>query len=110
MFKTALDILPVQASAVSCERMFSSAKETCTLRRNLLSAPLMEVLQFLKQLYKQERLDFISHLVARPEDYSISEASDHAIKELLNVGKSEELLELLRNMDEGRAEAGATYS
>ena len=54
---------------------------------------------------------FTSHLVAQPEDYSISEASNHAIKELLNAGKSEELLELLRNMDESsyRAEAGATY-
>ena len=53
---------------------------------------------------------FTSHLVAWPEDYSILEASNHAIKELLNAGKSKELLELLRNMDEGRAEAGATYS
>ena len=70
----------------------------------------MEVLQFLKQLYKQERLNFTSHLIPQPEDYSISEASDHAIKELLNAGKSKELLELLRNMVEGRAEAGATYS
>ena len=70
----------------------------------------MEVLQFLKQLYKQEQLNFTSHLITWPEDYSISEASDHAIKELLNAGKSKELLELLRNMDEGRAEAGATYS
>ena len=70
----------------------------------------MEVLQFLKQLYKQEWLNFTSHLIPQPEDYSISEASDHAIKELLNAGKSKELLELLRNMDKGRAEAGATYS
>ena len=55
---------------------------------------------------------FTSHLVAQPEDYSILEASNHAIKELLNAGKSEELLELLRYMDESsyRAEAGATYS
>ena len=31
LFKVALNILPVQASAVPCERVFSSSKETCTL-------------------------------------------------------------------------------
>ena len=42
MFCVALDILPVQASAVSCERVFSSSKETCAMRRSCLSPVLME--------------------------------------------------------------------
>ncbi|KAH9180199.1 hypothetical protein EDB89DRAFT_1917779 [Lactarius sanguifluus] len=44
-----------ETSSVSCERNFSSSKETCTLRRNLLSSALLEVL---KHVYKQGRLDF----------------------------------------------------
>ena len=102
LFKVALDILPVQASSVPCERIFSSSKETCTLRRNLLSAALLEVLQVLKYLYKQERLDFMSQWMSCEEDYSIEHATETAINELISAGKSEELVDLLRSMDESR--------
>ena len=43
-----MDILPIPASAVPCERIFSSAKETTTARRNRISSDLMEALQMLK--------------------------------------------------------------
>jgi hypothetical protein len=43
-----MDILPVQASSVPCERVFSSSKETTTPRRNLLSPQVVEALQTLK--------------------------------------------------------------
>ena len=43
-----MDILPIQASAVPCERVFSSGKETMTARRNRISPELMEALQVLK--------------------------------------------------------------
>lgn len=100
MFNVALDILPVQASAVSCERMFSSSKETCTLRRNLLSPALLEVLQVLKHIFKEGRLDFTSHLIVTEEDYSIESVTETAINELVSLGETDELLELLRSMDE----------
>jgi hypothetical protein len=100
MFKVALDILPVQASAVSCERIFSSSKETCTMRRNLLSSALLEVLQVLKHVYKDGRLDFTSHLIVTEEDYSIESMTEAAINELISLGKTDELLDLLRSMDE----------
>ncbi|KAF9481066.1 hypothetical protein BDN70DRAFT_789769, partial [Pholiota conissans] len=48
LFCVATDVLPAQASAVSCERVFSSSEETCTLRCNRISRPLLEVLQVLK--------------------------------------------------------------
>jgi len=49
MFQVALDVLPVQASAVPCERVFSSSsKETCTDRRNRILPKLLEVLQIIK--------------------------------------------------------------
>lgn len=54
-----MDILPIQGSAVPCERVFSSAKETTTLRRNRISPELMEALQMLKfSLRKGRSLDF----------------------------------------------------
>jgi len=43
-----MDILPIQASAVPCERVFSSGKETMTPRRNRISPETMEALQVLK--------------------------------------------------------------
>ena len=48
LFQLAMDILPAQASSVSCERVFSSSKETCTPRRNRINPELMEALQILK--------------------------------------------------------------
>lgn len=48
IFALAMDILPIQGSAVPCERVFSSGKETVTDRCNRLSSELMEALQMLK--------------------------------------------------------------
>ena len=54
-----MDILPIQASAVPCERVFSSAKETMTLRRSRIGPDLMEALQMLKFSLRNGRfLDF----------------------------------------------------
>lgn len=48
LFLAAMDFLAIQGSAVPCERVFSSAKETMTARRNRISPELMEALQMLK--------------------------------------------------------------
>jgi hypothetical protein len=53
-----MDILPIQGSAVPCERVFSSGAETDTARRNKLSPELMEALQILKFALKKRRLNF----------------------------------------------------
>ena len=50
-----MDILPIQASSIPCERVFSSSKETVAARRNSLSPKLMEALQLLKFSTKQGR-------------------------------------------------------
>jgi len=58
-----MDILPIQASSVLCERVFSSSKETITARRNSLSPCLVEALQLLKYTTKQGRgISFIEGL------------------------------------------------
>ena len=59
-----MDILPVQASAVGCEQLFSSGKETCTPRQNHINPDLMEALQTLKFSFHSETLN----LTKRMED------------------------------------------
>lgn len=80
--------------------MFSSSKETCTLCWNILSLALLEVLQVLKHIFKEGRLDFTSHLIITEEDYSIESVTETAINELVSLGKMDELLELLCSIDE----------
>ncbi|KDQ54070.1 hypothetical protein JAAARDRAFT_135955, partial [Jaapia argillacea MUCL 33604] len=92
LYRVALDVLPVQASAVPCERIFSSARETTTVRQNKLNPALLKVLQILKFLYKQERLDFTSDWIANPDDYATEgKLTSAAIRELLDAGKLTEL-------------------
>jgi len=63
IFALAMDVLPIQASAVPCERVFSSAKETMAPRRSRISPNLMEALQLLKFTLRNGRsLDFTSGL------------------------------------------------
>jgi hypothetical protein len=64
----ALDFLPIQASSVPCERVFSSSAETDTKKRNRINPDLMEALQLLKFAYKKERFSFTKHLLTSEED------------------------------------------
>lgn len=57
-----MDVLPAQASAVACERLFSSSKETCTPRRNRITPELMEALQILKFSFHSDNLDLSKHV------------------------------------------------
>lgn len=68
MFQVGCDILPCQASAVPCERVFSSSKETCALRRNQLSNTALERLQILKYIFKLERLTSTTGLAATEQE------------------------------------------
>ena len=52
----AMDYLPVQASLVSCEQVFSSSSETDTKKRNHINGLLMEALQMLKFALKKDCL------------------------------------------------------
>lgn len=76
-----MDLLPIQGSAVPCERVFSSAKETMTTRRSRIRPELMEALQMLKFSLRQSvSLDFmvgtskedeIGILEGRASDFSL---------------------------------------
>ncbi|KAG1802826.1 uncharacterized protein HD556DRAFT_1227563, partial [Suillus plorans] len=67
-------VIPLDThSFVPSERIFSSSKETCTLRRSNLSPATLEALQVLKFIYKQDRLNFMEDpVVADERDYTIS--------------------------------------
>src|SRR5258705_12000049 len=98
LFPVAIDILLVQASAVPCERVLSSSKETCTDCRNQILPKLLEALQFRKFKCKQARLNFMENVVVREEDYTIGgELTDYVVEELLSLGRVEELTSLLCN-------------
>lgn len=68
LYKIALDYLPVQASSVPCERVFSSSGDTDTTKRNRIDYNFFESLQILKYGFKKERLNFTRGLLVDPDD------------------------------------------
>ena len=93
-----MDVLPAQATAVPCERVFSSSKETCTLRHSQLDPGMIEMLQVLKHFYQRNQLNFTMGLIAKEEDYAIEgPVTEAAVLELLKSGKEAELNDLYTN-------------
>ena len=74
-FAIALDYLPIQASAVPCEHVFSSSGETDTKWHNWIHLLLMEALQMLKFSLKQRWLDFMQGWMTM--DYDMQEMVDN---------------------------------
>jgi hypothetical protein len=98
-----MDYLPVQASSVPCEHVFSLAGETDTKKRNCIAAPLMEALQILKFIYKKERLNF-STAFEFMEGPVVKKNSNDLLAELFTKDKDEttdQLLHLLAVDDSG---------
>jgi len=76
-----LDVLPVQASAVPCEHVFSSGKETDAARWSNLSPDMMERLQILKYLFREERLSFENDWMDTEQDMLAAESRIVTINE-----------------------------
>jgi hypothetical protein len=89
IYSIAMDYLPIQASSVPSERVFSSSAETDTHKRNRIHPLLMEALQMLKFGLKKSRLDFMT-------GWAVNEAS------MLDV--EEEEVDLLGSLFEGDRE------
>lgn len=96
-YRIALDVLLVQASSVPCERVFSSSKETDTLRtsRSKLSPLMMEILQILKFRFHADRLDFNNEWVTREEDILIADISPNVTLDMIASRRIDKLLELI---------------
>jgi len=68
------------------------------MRRNCLSVELMEVLQFLKYTYRQDRLDLMEGLISSEQDLLSAETTPVSVddvRDLLVKGQINKLLELL---------------
>jgi DNA-binding transcriptional ArsR family regulator len=99
LFKTALDILPAQASSVPCERVFSSGKETDSLRRSKLSPIMMEILQVLKFHFRSKRLDFSDGLMATERELMVIDVDPKKVQELLEKGDVDAILQLIESSE-----------
>jgi hypothetical protein len=98
LFKLAMDIIPIQASSVPCERVFSSGKETMASRRRRISPKLMEELQILKfSIRRANPLNFTEGLKWKDE-----------VRELEKIGRSlppEDAEEYQRELEEGEGDS-----
>ena len=86
-----MDYLPIQASSVPCEQVFSSSAETMTKRRNRISLILMEALQMTKFFLKKERLNFMNGWITLEKEMQQDiEGEDRLAKVIdANLTKSE---------------------
>src|SRR6266404_7226706 len=79
----AMDFLPIQASAVPCEHVFSSVKETDTRKCNQIHPMLMEALQTLKFSFKKDRLNFSDGMMVAKKEMK-KRLNKHARDDLLS--------------------------
>lgn len=93
-----MDYLPVQATSVPCERVFSSAKETDTAKRNRISPVLMEALQLLKFLLKKRRLDFMKGWAVPEADMKGEDGQDCDLGSLFTGNPDAAMDNMLMNL------------
>lgn len=107
LYKIAMDFLPIQASAIPCERVFSSSGDTFTKKRNRLSPHLMEALQVVKFVLKKEQLHFTKGWAASQRDmeYNLMCAIGSASHEDLLASGSD----LLTSAISGTTSGGRDY-
>jgi len=79
----AMDYLPIQASAVPCEHIFSSSAETGTKKRNRISPLLMEALQVLKFYLKKERLNLTAGWITSEKDLVDDDPEEDLLQKVL---------------------------
>lgn len=71
--RIALDVLPVQASSVACERLFSAAKHITTDNRSRLRTDVFEQLQLLKTSWRPHLVDIAKENQMLEEEVRIDE-------------------------------------
>ncbi|KII83438.1 hypothetical protein PLICRDRAFT_119379 [Plicaturopsis crispa FD-325 SS-3] len=85
LYRVALDVMPVQAFAVPCERVFSSSKGTDTDQRTKLSPVMMEVLQVLKYMFWEERLDFSDAWVTKEDELLVLDIDPAILEDVMST-------------------------
>jgi hypothetical protein len=62
---------------------------------------MMEILQILKFIYRNDRLSFTQDLVATEQDLSVVDISPDVVKDLLSRGKVDDLVSLIESSFDG---------
>jgi hypothetical protein len=102
LFKVAMDYLPIQASSVPSERVFSSSAETDTKKRNRIHPVLMEALQMLKFALKKGRLNFTQGWITSESMMCEQDLdSNDLLSQLLGADNTEDIVdEIIRGFGE----------
>ena len=98
LFAIAMDYLPIQASAVPCERVFSSSAKTDTKKRNRISPLLMEALQMLKYRFKKDRLNFMEHWLLSEKDLTEDDPEEDILPKLLDDDYQDAMDQAMRSI------------
>ncbi|EIW63229.1 hATC-domain-containing protein, partial [Trametes versicolor FP-101664 SS1] len=75
--RMALDILPIPASSVASERLFSSAKEVATSRRSRLGSDVFEWIECLAHFWAQDIVDLARINSEAVEEYDSDEYAEY---------------------------------
>jgi hAT family C-terminal dimerisation region len=97
----AMDYLPIQATAVPCERVFSSSAQTSTRRRNRIRPILMEALQMLKFHFKKEHLNFTKNWKTSEKEMKRDEPTPDLLSKLLGSDYQDVLDNAIGSLDDG---------
>jgi hypothetical protein len=92
IFQGALDYLPIQASSVLSERIFSLSAEMDTKKHNCINPILMESLQMLKFALKKARLNFTGGWITS-ENVMLEQVSDQDLLAALFAEDSEDAMD-----------------
>ena len=83
--RIALDILPIQASLVSCECLFSSSKLTAIDQHSWLGSEKFEQLQVLKNAWHGSIVDLMAWNSDEIEEVTVQETREY--EDLLQIDK-----------------------
>ena len=95
-----MDYLPIQASAVLCERIFSSSAETDTKKRNRINPLLLEALQMLKFHLKKERLNFTAGWITSEKQMVDDDPDEDLLRKLLEGDYQDALDSAIRSAND----------
>ena len=90
LIQIAMDYLPIQASSVPCECVFSSSAETMTKHQNCISLVLMEALQMTNLFLKKDRLKFMEGLVTSQHEMQLDEDEDDVLAWIVDTNLNKE--------------------
>ena len=71
------------------------------MRRSNLSPVMMEILQILKFIYRNDRLSFTEDLISTEQELSVIDVSADVVKDLLSRSKVDELVALVESSLDG---------